>query len=163
MKPIEEQIETIIEELRPVPLDDFWYIDYDGYICASGGLDHKLNAHAWLHSLYSSTNKTEVEEYADCYRRLKLYQLLGKKAEKEFPFTFDICTPEKYGTDFGQFDLIHNDLEDYLGQAACIIGPPCVLGGVWFAREEDRLEAVKICGIDAEFQKRCAKHRLGGA
>lgn len=39
----------------------------------------------------------------------------------------------------------------------------CVLGGVWFAREEDRLAALKICGITKEMQEKMSKYGLGGA
>jgi hypothetical protein len=41
------------------------------------------------------------------------------------------------------------------------VTPTCVLGGVWFAREEDRLEALKICGITKELQEKCSKYGLG--
>ncbi len=49
------------------------------------------------------------------------------------------------------------------GLVVTINNPRCVLGGVWFAREEDRLEALELAGIDKVFQERCAKHGLGGA
>lgn len=96
MKSIEEQIEALTQELRPYPKGEEWYSfipSLDPFI-NSGVITHSLLAQKstpehhrlyWILSEKASTNKAEVEDYADCYRRLKLYQLLGKKAEKEFP------------------------------------------------------------------------------
>jgi hypothetical protein len=39
---------------------------------------------------------------------------------------------------------------------------PCSLAGVWFSREEDRLHALDVCGIDEEFQRMCTKFKIGG-
>lgn len=166
MSSIQEQIEALTQELRPYPNGIFFILTASGEIAQfdfSGGAttDVVINSlkEIWINSPFASTNKAEVEEYADCYRRLKLYQLLGKKAEKEFPIDWnkkltskDICPS---GTDFTSDE---NDSGLVGSDVKC-----CVLGGVWFAREEDRLEALKICGIDAEFQKKCAKFGLGGA
>ena len=174
MKSIQDQIQELTEELRPYPKGREWYSfnpSLDPWE-VSGIFTHNLIAQKsnpqehellWELADKASTNKEEVADYADCYRRLKLYRLIGEKKKQEVPFTFDSRTPEKYGTDFGQFDHIYNEVEGYHGQVTAIIDPPCVLGGVWFSREEDRLEALKICGIDKAFQERCAKHKLGGA
>jgi hypothetical protein len=164
-----EQIEALTQELSPYPTEEksYYYLGSDLQIyhidCIS-----KYFIPFWRHSLFASTNKAEVEEYADCYKRLKLYQLLGKKRKKEFPIkwnsdVYDITSAEQqdaifYGTDFG----IEDEPYTMFGRCPCY-RHSTVLGGVWFSREEDRLEALKICGIDAEFQKRCAKYGLGGA
>lgn len=63
-------------------------------------------------------------------------------------------TKAKLGTDFGT---------NKSAQVGTRSGHFCCLGGVWFVREEDRLEALKICGIDKAFQEKCAKYGLGGA
>lgn len=153
MKSIQEQIEALTQELRPYPEGQKFYtfdeFDPESDLVALHLPEEKWREHnttAWKYSLYASTNKAEVEEYADCYRRLKLYQLLGKKAEKEFPFVS--------GNKFG-FNMVgYCERFDYFG---------CIFGGVWFSREKDRLEALKICGITKEFQEKCAKYGLGGA
>ena len=83
---IQSKIEALTQELRPYPRNGkkFWYFNpLTGVESATwNSLDYDIEA--WEESLLASTNKAEVEEYADCYRRLKLYQLLGKKAEKEW-------------------------------------------------------------------------------
>lgn len=163
MKSIEEQIEALTQELRPYPEWERQFYAFDGDSIESSEEcgDEDILIKVWQQALYASTNKAEVEEYADCYRRLKLYQLLGKKAEKEFPlFWSDVIHYKavKFGTDFTE--------EPHHETGQVCIGAryrPCVLGGVWFSREEDRLEALKICGIDKSFQERCAKYGLGGA
>lgn len=161
--PIQEQIEALTQELRPYPNNSpFYFVDHDGEVKEYWNPDEDFEDVAWMRdywnfSLFASTNKAEVEEYADCYHRLKLYQLLGKKAEKVFPLVWNADPFNRvwnYGTDFS--------VDDSEGQMKLHFRC-CVFGGVWFAREEDRLEALKICGIDAEFQKRCAKYGLGGA
>lgn len=164
MKSIQEQIEALTQELRPYPKDKlFYYFDeiteeiieikaFDSYVNDK----HTHFRTLWHRSLFASTNKAEVEEYADCYRRLKLYQLLGKKAEKEFPVEWlDMESPKKYATDFYR--------NTYDGGIYTTYVKSCVLGSVWFSREEDRLEALKICGITKELQEKCSKYGLGGA
>lgn len=155
---IQEQIEALTQELRRYPeLGDkvYFYDEIDDsieeriYNASTALMD------IWDRALSSSTNKAEVEEYADCYRRLKLYQLLGEKAAKEYPLDWSKST-WKYGTDFG-----FSGQEQ--GQFPSNIFRGCILGGVWFSREEDRLKALEICGIDKAFQERCAKYGLGGA
>ncbi len=173
---IQEQIEALTQELRPYPKEiklktnssgdlipiaatasPFWYIEH-GEVWRGDFFGTKEDKLHWLYSPFASTNKAEVEEYADCYRRLKLYQLLGKKAEKEFPF---ISGRELYGTDFVQW---HDDPKSLSGYKIGYLDMKrCVLGGVWFSREEDRLEALKICGITKEFQEKMSKYGLGGA
>lgn len=161
---IQEQIEALTQELRPpFPEETFYYFDT---ATMQVGIELKKYPEydsparvKWREFNFTSTNEAEVEEYADCYRRLKLYQLLGKKSMKSDPeaiekkhlWTF-------YGTDF------YRTLDDQ----GCIYSTPqyrkkLVLGGVWFAREEDRLNALKICGITKEMQEKCAKYGLGGA
>ena len=114
----------------------------------------------WFNALYRSYEKAEVDEYADCFLRLKLYCLIARKKAKEFPLfrEGEITLNKLHGTDF---------IGAIYPEGAVItrrkIEKPCVLGGVWFAHEEDRLEAIKICGIDQSFQKKCAKYGLGGA
>lgn len=165
---IQEQIEALTQELRPYPVGEVFYsfdpFGTDSNYIAIHDPDPKwkiYNAASWQYAPFVSTNKAEVEEYADCYRRLKLYQLLGKKAEKAFPlFWSDVIHYKafKVGTDFTK--------EPYHETGQVSIGAryrPCVLGGVWFAREEDRLNALKICGITKEMQEKCAKYGLGGA
>lgn len=160
MQTIEEQIEALTQELRPYP--EFGQIiwTFDGiFIDSFEYQSARYDVERFDKSLKASTNKAEVEEYADCYKRLKLYQLIGEKKAKEFPIDWnkkltsaDTCPS---GTDFT------NDEND-----AGLVGDDvkcCALGGVWFSREEDRLEALKICGIDKAFQEKCAKHGLGGA
>lgn len=161
---IQEQIEALTQELRPYPgHDDFYTYDPEFNTIISfkkaGSDDSPGDARAnWYRALFASTNKAEVEEYADCYRRLKLYQLLGKKAEKEFPLDWKplIGKDGSYGTDF-------NYSMHVTGMVFKRCSKVCVLGGVWFAREEDRLEALKICGITKELQEKCSKYGLGGA
>ena len=166
MNSIQEQIEALTQELRPYPKyqQEFWFYDaeedevdsayrHNRAVDPDGSIEF-----LWRRSQFASTNKAEVEEYADCYRRLKLYQLLGKKAEKEFPIDFSLTkiVDSPYATDF----VLGTPDNNY-----CVSFPKrvCVLGGVWFSREEDRLEALKICGIDKAFQEKCAKYGLGGA
>lgn len=172
MKSIEEQIEALTQELRPYPEWERQFYAFDGDSIESSEEcgDEDILIKVWQQALYASTNKAEVEEYADCYRRLKLYQLLGKKAEKEFPlkmfyseeydrkrYDSGLCFAELYyGTDFGYVGSGTQGQKRHGVRA-------CVLGGVWFSREEDRLESLKICGITKEFQEKCAKYGLGGA
>jgi hypothetical protein len=157
---IPDQIEALTQELRPKLPDNTEFYYFDGEVIdreMSGFLP--VSQRRWYVALFASTNKAEVEEYADCYRRLKLYQLLGDKKKKEFPLHPLIAM---HGTDFTS-----DDFEEQVLEPGHVIKfqpwQGCVLGGVWFSREEDRLAALKICGIDAEFQKRCAKYGLGGA
>lgn len=158
VKSIQEQIEALIQELRPYPEGPFYYFDGHGIrqtypYLASDVSFYKV---AWAQALFASVSIKEVEEYADCYRRLKLYQLLGKKAEKEFSVEWlDMESPKKYATDFYR--------NTYDGGIYTTYVKSCVLGSVWFSREEDRLEALKLAGITREFQERCAKYGLGGA
>lgn len=175
---IQEQIEALTQELRPYPteIDSYFYAfapdEMDGilsvFTCVVN--DHPVTKQIWLDAHYASTNKAEVEEYADCYKRLKLYQLLGKKAEKEFPlkmfyaeesdrkkYDSGLCFAELYyGTDFGYVGSGTKGQKRHGVRA-------CVLGGAWFSREEDRLEALKICGITKEMQEKMSKYGLGGA
>ena len=146
---IQEQIEALVQELRPHIGRYFFFNPFNGLIEESSTQWTSISL-----NVFASTDKAEVEDYADCYRRLKLYQLLGKKAEKEFPIDWTNTTQEKLGTDFGT---------NKSAQVGTRSGHFCCLGGVWFVREEDRLEALKICGIDETFQEKCAKFGLGGA
>lgn len=165
MKSIEEQIEALTQELRPYPgHDDFYTYDPEFNTIISfkkaGSDDSPGDARAnWYRALFASTNKADVEEYADCYRRLKLYQLLGKKAEKEFPLDWRDLTQCKYATDF--VGCAQEHLET--GLITCFRERITVLGGVWFSREQDRIEALRICGIDRSFQEKCSNYNLGGA
>jgi hypothetical protein len=160
MKSIQEQIEALTQELRPWvgEKDNVHYFYFDEI---SLTVMNHWDTLLWYAVPFASYDKAEVEEYADCYRRLKLYQLLGKKAEKEFPLFWSDVTHYKafkVGTDFTK--------EPYHKTGQVSIGAryrPCVFGGVWFSREEDRLEALKICEIDRAFQEKCAKYGLGGA
>ena len=158
MNSIQEQIEALTQELckSEFPINCHTLYCFNGiddvYMVGIGVESFRMGT-------YSSTNKAEVEEYADCYRRLKLYQLLGKKAEKEYPLCYAIERRwgiQRFGTSF---------TSDFPNGQIITAGElsPCVLGRVWFAREEDRLNALKICGIDKAFQERCAKYGLGGA
>jgi len=168
MKSIEEQIEALTQELRPYPetrAEWFWYFstsDDESFVDSCLEDESEYARRVWRDSEFCSFNKAEVEEYADCYRRLRLYQLIGEKKKKEFSLNRVADSPI-YGTDF----LYYIDLGVADRFSGRVTTPNwkrhCVLGGVWFAREEDRLEALKICGIDAEFQKKCAKYGLGGA
>lgn len=168
MDSIESKIEALTQELRPYPKGElFYYFDeiteevieikaFDSYV----NDPHTHFRTLWSKALKSSTNKSEVEEYADCYKRLKLYQLLGEKAEKEFPLTHqgEITLKRLYGTDF-----IGAIYPEGAVMTRRRINRPCVLGGVWFSREEDRIETLKLVGIDKAFQEKCAKFGLGGA
>lgn len=155
---IKEQIEALTQELRPKLPDNTEFYYFDGEVIdreMSGFLP--VSQRRWYVALFASTNKAEVEEYADCYRRLKLYQLLGKKAEKEFPLDWGTQATIKHGFDAtlswdGQDGIVYSHSRKQ-----------CCLGGVYFSRLQDLREALKICGIDAEFQERCAKYGLGGA
>ena len=160
MDSIQSKIEALTQELKPYPKGEVFYT-FDPQ-SRETIMQHGLHAQSlvpqthriyWDFAVFASTNKAEVEEYADCYKRLKLYQLLGKQKEKEYPITWAMPT-EKYATDF-ESGLSTGRVQQYNKRVV-------VLGGVWFSREEDRLEALKICGIDAEFQKRCSKYGLGG-
>jgi hypothetical protein len=169
MKSIQEQIEALTQELRPWvgEKDNVHYFYFDEI---SLTVMNHWDTLLWYAVPFASYDKAEVEEYADCYRRLKLYQLLGKKAEKEFPlkmfyseeydrkrYDSGLCFAELYyGTDFGYVGSGTQGQKRHGVRA-------CVLGGVWFSREEDRLESLKICGITKEFQEKCAKYGLGGA
>lgn len=173
MSSIEKQIEALTQELRPYPAGEEWYSfspALDPFI-NSGVITHNLIAQKsapehhrlyWILSEKSSTDKAEVEEYADCYKRLKLYQLIGKKKEKEFPLKWE----EDF--DLGDYGKDYPKGTDFIREPNCngLIESDvkaCVLGGVWFSREEDRLEALKICQIDKSFQEKCTKFGLGGA
>ena len=164
MNTIESQIEALTQELRPYPKfentppESMQIWTFNGDLVTRISESPMTNEWAWIHQ-FSSTNKAEVEEYADCYKRLKLYQLLGKKAEKEFPLAWTEGKHLKYGTDFERenvLEVINKGRIESFHKA-------CVIGGVWFSREEDRLEALKICGITKEFQEKCAKYGIGGA
>mgnify|MGYP000961247211 CR=1 FL=1 len=159
---IQEQIEALTQELRPCPVNnDFWYFDPIAGICDTKNLGTFERMLMWK-SPSSSTNKAEVEEYADCYRRLKLYQLIGEKKKKEFSLNRVADSPI-YGTDF----LYYIDLGVADRFSGRVTKPNwkrhCVLGGVWFANESDRLHALSICRIDRSFQEKCARFGLGGA
>jgi hypothetical protein len=162
---IQEQIEVLTQELRPCnPYKDFWFFNGTVVQRWSGekepSEDEKEESnYIWRDTHFASTDKAEVEEYADCYHRLKLYQLLGKKAEKESPIDWANKTHSYIGTDFTQSTI--GDV--YSTALASESQRYCVLGGVWFSREEDRLEALKQAGIDEAFQEKCAKYGLGGA
>lgn len=165
MNTIESQIEALTQELSPryngesfywfdpatlsVRVDNKPYPEYDSQ-----------SRTKWKEFNFASTNKEEVEEYADCYKRLKLYQLIGEKTEKEFPIDWSNWDQIKYSTWFFIDDTAQE--EDEQGIQSSNIRYAC-LAGVWFARNEDRLEALKICGIDKAFQEKCAKYGLGGA
>jgi hypothetical protein len=169
MGTIENQIEALTQELRPYPTGQEWY-SFNPSLDpreVSGVFTHTLhlqkhvpqtNELLWLVADKASTNKSEVEDYADCYRRLKLYQLLGEKADKMM-----LGVRKKYATDFGAYQ--DDELaKKHSGQI--MVWPnenKCCLGGVRFSMEEDRLKALEICGIDKAFQERCAKFGLGGA
>lgn len=158
---IPDQIEALTQELRPKLPDNTEFYYFDGEVIdreMSGFLP--VSQRRWYVALFASTNKAEVEEYADCYRRLKLYQLLSKKAEKEFPLDWrlSINKQEKTGTDFEGCAQV-----ELTGKISTYSVRITVLGGVWFSREEDRLEALKICGITRELQEKCSKYGLGGA
>ena len=154
----EEQIKALTQELRPYTSETIYYFG----IVSQGVQAANVPEETWpaLNSiaLYYSTNKAEVEEYADCYYRLKLYQLLGKKAEKLLP-----NMAKKYATDFGAYMDVELS-KKHQGQIR--VWPnenKCCFGGVRFAMEEDRLEALKVCGITKELQEKCSKYGLGGA
>ena len=161
MKTIEQQIEALTQELWPYPKG--WLIEKEHrafYYFDGEQIIPSIQKDKWNLSLFASTNKAEVEDYADCYRRLKLYQLIGKQKEKEYPLIWGKVWSLKrnHGTDFflpGK----HRDNGNVCGN----FKQTCVLGGVWFSRNEDRLEALEICGITKELQERCAKYGLGGA
>lgn len=169
MKSIEEQIEALTQQLRPpFPEDTFYYFDVASlnvHVCLKRYPEYESDARKqWNKFNFASTSKTEVEEYADCYRRLKLYQLLGKKAEKEFPVIWEAewrsGLPLHFGTDW---NTVCDDPHGGVWVSGVESNRIVTLGGVWFARNEDRLEALKVCGIDEAFQERCAKLGLGGA
>lgn len=165
MKSIQEQIEALTQELRPYPKfentppESMQIWTFNGDLVTRISESPMTNEWAWRYQ-FSSTNKAEVEEYADCYRRLRLYQLIGEKKKKEFPLDFENADmiPLK-GTDFGS----GSGVDGYIEYTKYYKPTPCVLGGVWFVREEDRLEALKICGITKELQEKCSKYGLGGA
>lgn len=96
-------------------------------------------------------NDKHVEEYVYCATVLNLYQLLGKKAEIDSPSDWKEFK-YRYKIDFSQDD-------DYLYTEF----NTCCLGGVSCWSLSDIMDAVKICGIDAGFQKECARFGLGGA
>lgn len=76
---IENQIEQLTQELRPYPKGIFY--SFDGISIKETSFTGTIfDKQEFKYSIYHATNKAEVEEYADCYKRLKLYQLLGKKA-----------------------------------------------------------------------------------
>lgn len=156
-----KQVHTLIAELEGMPdscTKDGWIFNGSHVQFIQPWLRRDVGK--WFNALYRSYDQKEVEEYAHCYLTLNLYQLIAKKKAKEFPLyrEGEITLNKLHGTDF---------IGAIYPEGAIItrrkIEKPCVLGGVWFAREEDRLEALEICGIDAEFQKRCAKYGLGGA
>jgi hypothetical protein len=158
---IQEQIEALTQELRPYPEKPFYYFEGHGIRQTYPYLVSDISFYklAWTESLFASTNIAEVEEYADCYRRLKLYQLLAQKAALKYPIDWNQSLQAKYGTDFfapGVYDVV--PLEGR------VVGTLkyCCLGSAWFVNEEDRLEALKICGIDKSFQEKCAKYGFGG-
>jgi len=157
MDSIQSKIEALTQELRPYKGRYFFFNPLNGLIEETSTQWTPISL-----NVFASTNKAEVEEYADCYKRLKLYQLLGKKAEKKFPPDWNDLSQYKYGTDFVLL-VQTEDVISETGQVSFEDRRICVLSGVWFSREEDRLEALKICGIDKAFQEKCAKYGLGGA
>jgi len=161
---IQEQIASLTQELRPYPetrAEWFWYFstsDDESFVDSCLEDESEYARRVWRDSEFCSFNKAEVEEYADCYRRLKLYQLLGKKAEKDFPLNWRDRTQCKYATSF--VGCAQEHLET--GLITCFRERITVLGGVWFANESDRLHALSVCGIDRSFQEKCARFGLGG-
>lgn len=159
MKSIQEQIEALTQELRPYPPEGtVWLFENEWVTPLSFISISEEHKRIWRNAPYASTNKAEVEEYADCYRRLKLYWLMGEKAEKLLP-----NMAKKYATDFGAYMDVELS-KKHQGQIR--VWPnenKCCFGGVRFAMEEDRLEALKICGITKELQEKCSKYGLGGA
>lgn len=162
MKSIAEQIEALTQELRPWvgEKDNVHYFYFDETsLTVMAHWDTLL----WYAVPFASYDKAEVEEYADCYRRLKLYQLLGKKAEKEFPIDWNNNFYVIKGTDFHSYFDEELAVKNFGLLTSTVCKRSCILGSVWFSREEDRLEALKICGITKEFQEKCTKYGLGGA
>lgn len=157
MKSIEEQIEALTQELHPQAFDFDKGVKEETRMKLSRlAFDSAIRC---LANYSGFTNEEEEDGYADCYKRLRLYQLLGKEAEKEFPIDWAILSNSYIGTDFTQ----STDGAVYSTALSTESQKYCVLGGVWFSREEDRLEALKICGIDRSFQEKCSRYGLGGA
>ena len=159
---IQEQIKALTQELRPryngetfywfdtatlsVRVDNKPYPEYDSQ-----------SRTKWNEFNFASTIKAEVEEYADCYRRLRLYQLLAQKAALKYPIDWSVQSTIKHGFDA----TLSWDGQDGIVYAHS--RKQCCLGGVYFSRLQDLREALKICGIDRAFQEKCAKYGLGGA
>lgn len=161
MTPVDERLRQELAEQIPLPegTKDGWIFDGFRVTLIQPWLRRDIDK--WYTALFRSYDQKEVMEYSACFKTLKLYELLGRKAERNFPLMWsDVIHHKAYkvGTDFLQ-EPFHETGQVESGEKY----HPCVLGGVWFARDADRLEALKICGIDRDFQKKCATLRLGGA
>lgn len=128
------------------------------------GIKHVIGGNdAFMHMVNSYSNlafcKTatldEYHEFVYCSMILDLYQLLGKKSWIGVG-DFD----RKFGTDF--LNCGGSNSKTGLVTWFKSNGMLC-FGGVWFAKESDRLHALSLCGIDKSFQEKCAKLGLGGA
>lgn len=106
--------------------------------------------------LSTSGNKA----YILCMLTLDLYQRMGIEAERQYPVEWGPY-PMKHGTWY--FD----EGPQYPGMTrsglVMVNVKGATLGGVWFTREVDRIEAVDTCGIDEQFQSMCARFGVGGA
>lgn len=160
---IEQQIEALTQELRPAVDASFFYIDEYGDVrnANQGWLRKEEFLRLWNNAVFASTNKAEVEEYADCYRGLKLYGLMAVRDNLKYPTEklYNLCL---VGTDFEATESGMVQQIDIL-EGESVPRRRCVLWSTWFKSNKDRLKALTACGIDADFQKRCAKYGLGGA
>jgi hypothetical protein len=169
---IKEHIDELLKELRPDPprvkfhpgktkviemdesKSEFWYFE-NGIVYPGRFFGTDEDIRKWRHSLYASTDRHAVINYAFYFQTLRLYQLLAQKNRKGPIETYNYM----YGTDFFQeptdtWTAAH--IERNKGQTMFRKAMrQCVLGNAWFADEHKRLEALKICKIDATFQKEC--------
>jgi len=142
-----------IELLEPCFLQLWKKLDIKHVIGGKDAFTYMVNSYSNLAFCKTETSE-EYHEFVYYSMLLDLYQLLGKKAEREHPLDFENADfiPLK-GTDFGR----GAGIDGYIEYTKYYKPVPCVLAGVWFSREKDRLEALKICGITKEFQEKCAK------
>lgn len=102
-------------------------------------------------------NEKDVKDYVYYATVLNLYQLLGERAEKINAIYWDRDNIF-YGYDAETINKANRKEGQVWGKKKFIC-----LAGVWFYDLESMFKVLDICGIDAEFQKECARFGLGGA
>lgn len=125
-----------------------------------GGIGSLVAAYNVIANVRKYSDK-DRSEFISCALTIELYQSIGKKVLLQYPsyshgpFVVGSIFNHMWGVDF-------HDSMGYNGLVPVSYNS-CLLGGVRFARKDDCIRAVALCGIDKEFQMACSKYGLGGA